>query len=63
MRSLWLNFEITTVIDDAQFAKSLSALLEQYLSQSDKIDIAKWKKRPIWQRVVERLFYFFAPLL
>lgn len=63
MRSLWLNFEITTVIDDAQFAKSLSTLLEQYLSQSDKVDIEKWKKRPIWQRIVERLFYFFAPLL
>ena len=63
MRSLWLNFEITTVIDDAQFAKSLSQLLKQYLSQSEEINIQKWKKRPIWQRVIERLFYFFAPLL
>jgi len=63
MRSLWLNFEITTVIDDAQFAKSLSTLLGQYLSKSDKVNIEKWKKRPIWQRIVERLFYFFAPLL
>jgi cardiolipin synthase A/B len=63
MRSLWLNFEITTVIDDGQFAKSLSILLEQYLLKSDKIDITEWNKRPIWQRIVERLFYFFAPLL
>ena len=63
MRSLWLNFEITTVIDDAQFAKSLSQLLKQYLSQSEEINIQKWNKRPIWQRVIERLFYFFAPLL
>jgi cardiolipin synthase A/B len=63
MRSLWLNFEITTVIDDGQFAKSLSILLEQYLLKSDKVDITEWNKRPIWQRIVERLFYFFAPLL
>ncbi|WP_432804747.1 hypothetical protein, partial [Escherichia coli] len=22
-----------------------------------------WLKRPLWQRVAERLFYFFSPLL
>ena len=63
MRSLWLNFEITTVIDDAEFAKSLSVLLQKYLSNSDKINPKEWNQRPIWQRIVERLFYFFAPLL
>ncbi|OCG30012.1 cardiolipin synthase [Gilliamella sp. Choc4-2] len=63
MRSLWLNFEITAVIDDAEFAKSLSQLLQKYLSQSDEITFDDWKKRPIWQHIVERLFYFFAPLL
>ncbi|NUF50015.1 cardiolipin synthase [Gilliamella sp. ESL0250] len=63
MRSLWLNFEITTVIDDAEFAQSLSILLQKYLSHSDKISTEKWNQRPIWQRIVERLFYCFAPLL
>ncbi|MCX8737939.1 cardiolipin synthase [Gilliamella sp. B2824] len=63
MRSLWLNFEITTVIDDAEFAQSLSNLLQKYLAQSDEVNIETWKQRPIWQHVVERLFYFFAPLL
>lgn len=63
MRSLWLNFEITTVIDDAEFARSLSILLQKYLSQSDPVNVSEWKKRPIWQHIIERLFYFFAPLL
>ncbi|OCG59283.1 cardiolipin synthase [Gilliamella sp. Nev5-1] len=63
MRSLWLNFEITTVIDDAEFANSLADLLQKYLSNSDQIKAEKWNQRPIWQRVTERLFYFFAPLL
>ncbi|MWP60796.1 cardiolipin synthase [Gilliamella sp. Pas-s25] len=63
MRSLWLNFEITAVIDDAEFAQSLSILLQKYLSHSDKISTEKWNQRPIWQRIVERLFYCFAPLL
>ncbi|OCG15735.1 cardiolipin synthase [Gilliamella sp. WF3-4] len=63
MRSLWLNFEITTVIDDAEFANSLADLLQKYLSNSDQIKAETWNQRPIWQRVTERLFYFFAPLL
>jgi cardiolipin synthase A/B len=63
MRSLWLNFEITTVIDDAEFANSLADLLQKYLSNSDQIKAKTWNQRPIWQRVTERLFYFFAPLL
>lgn len=63
MRSLWLNFEITTVIDDVEFAKSLSVLLKKYLSNSDKVKTEEWMQRPIWQHIVERLFYFFAPLL
>ena len=63
MRSLWLNFEITTVIDDAEFAQSLFSLLQGYLAKSEKVNIEIWKQRPIWQRIVERLFYFFAPLL
>lgn len=63
MRSLWLNFEITTVIDDKEFAASLYALLQDYLANSDPVDIDMWKKRPFWQHIIERLFYFFAPLL
>ncbi|KES14360.1 hypothetical protein GASC598B02_002660, partial [Gilliamella apicola SCGC AB-598-B02] len=53
MRSLWLNFEITTVIDDAEFAQSLFSLLQGYLAQSEKVNIEIWKQRPIWQRIVE----------
>lgn len=63
MRSLWLNFEITAVIDDAKFANSLSSLLQSYLACSEKINAQIWKKRPFWQRISERIFYFFAPLL
>ncbi|KES14221.1 hypothetical protein GASC598B02_002100 [Gilliamella apicola SCGC AB-598-B02] len=53
MRSLWLNFEITTVIDDAEFAQSLFSLLQGYLAQSEKVNIEIWKQRPIWQRIVD----------
>ncbi|XKM14000.1 cardiolipin synthase [Orbaceae bacterium ac157xtp] len=63
MRSLWLNFELTTVIDDTLFADELNQLLNNYLAQSEPIAIKEWEKRPFWQHIIERLFYFFAPLL
>lgn len=63
MRSLWLNFEITTVIDDTEFANNLKKLLQKYLIQSKQIPLTTWLKRPFWQHIIERLFYFFAPLL
>ncbi|WP_392564489.1 cardiolipin synthase [Orbus wheelerorum] len=63
MRSLWLNFELTAVIDDTEFANALNDLLQSYLKNSDLIDFSVWQKRPFWQHIIERLFYFFAPLL
>lgn len=63
MRSLWLNFELTTVIDDTEFAQNLGKLLSQYLKSSEQILPEQWNKRPFWQHIIERLFYFFAPLL
>ncbi len=63
MRSLWLNFEITLVIDDAGFGNDLAAVQDDYISRSRLIDARLWVKRPLWQRIVERVFYFFSPLL
>lgn len=63
MRSLWLNFEITLVIDDDDFGSNLAQVQKDYLSRSRLIEARLWSKRPYWQRIVERLFYFFSPLL
>ncbi|MFT4466059.1 MAG: cardiolipin synthase [Sodalis sp. (in: enterobacteria)] len=63
MRSLWLNFEITLVIDDDDFGSDLERVQEDYLARSRLIKARVWSKRPYWQRIVERLFYFFSPLL
>lgn len=63
MRSLWLNFEITLVIDDAGFGGDLAAVQDDYISRSRLLDARLWAKRPLWQRIAERLFYFFSPLL
>ncbi|WWO97612.1 MAG: cardiolipin synthase [Candidatus Dasytiphilus stammeri] len=63
MRSLWLNFEITLVIDDNNFGNDLSFIQENYINSSRLIDVNSWLGRPYWQRILEQLFYFFSPLL
>lgn len=63
MRSLWLNFEITLVIDDDGFGSDLACVQEDYIARSRLMDETKWQQRPYWQRIVERLFYFFSPFL
>ncbi|MBK4713922.1 MULTISPECIES: cardiolipin synthase [Tenebrionibacter/Tenebrionicola group] len=63
MRSLWLNFEITLVIDDDGFGSDLAAVQDDYISRSRLVNARQWLNRPLWQRIVERLFYFFSPLL
>ena len=43
MRSLWLNFEITLVIDDAGFGGDLAAVQDDYISRSRLLDAAVGK--------------------
>ncbi|MBC8950799.1 MULTISPECIES: cardiolipin synthase [Xenorhabdus] len=63
MRSLWLNFEITVVIDDEHFGNDLTLVQQNYIMRSTLLENNKWEKRPVWHRILERICYFFSPLL
>ena len=63
MRSLWLNFEVTLVVDDDGFGTDLACVQADYIARSRLLDASRWNRRAWWQRIVERLFYFFSPLL
>ncbi|PMH46715.1 cardiolipin synthase [Vibrio sp. 10N.286.49.B3] len=63
MRSLWLNFEVTLAVDDAEFTKEMYWLQQSYIDQSYAIDHQEWEKRDLSNRFFERLFYLFNPLL
>ncbi|WMY95580.1 MAG: cardiolipin synthase [Arsenophonus sp.] len=58
MRSLWLNFEITIVIDDERFGNHLTLIQKDYIARSIALIHKNWKKRPLWNRLVERICYF-----
>ncbi|WP_105901940.1 cardiolipin synthase [Vibrio gangliei] len=63
MRSLWLNFELTLVVDDDGFTKELYWVQENYLQQSTLISKEEWAQRTFGHRMLERIFYLFNPLL
>ncbi|SQK75064.1 Cardiolipin synthase [Tatumella ptyseos] len=63
MRSLWLNFEVTLVVDDGDFGNDVDLVQQDYIERSTRLSGAEWAKRSYWRRILERLFYFFSPLL
>lgn len=63
IRSIWLNSEITLLIDSKKFNKDLEKIQRDYILHSQLLDPQKWENRPYWKRIIERLFYFLSPLL
>lgn len=63
MRSLWLNFEVTMAVDNLEFTHKLSKLQQSYIADSEPVDKVKWEKRSVRNKLVERFFYMFSPLL
>lgn len=63
MRSLWLNFEVTLAVDNAEFTQQLSWLQQQYIADSHPVDAKTWHDRPIANKLFEQFFYMFSPLL
>ena len=62
-RSLRLNFEISLIVYNIDFASKLQTLIESYLAQSDYIDPGTWAKRPHWQHYLENAAHLASPLL
>ncbi|MGO4999024.1 cardiolipin synthase [Oceanisphaera sp. W20_SRM_FM3] len=62
-RSLWLNFEMTVLVDDGQAMGELLQLADDYLSETRKVSWQEWRNRPFRQRLQENLFYLLSPLL
>ncbi|MCW9709685.1 cardiolipin synthase [Avibacterium sp. 21-586] len=63
MRSFMLNLEVTMVVEDQTFANEVTLLQENYRQNSSLLTPEYWMNRPVYQRVIERLFFLFSPLL
>lgn len=63
MRSFWLNFEVSLIVDDPEFTEQLSCVLNGYLEQSSPVNLDEWQQRSWRHRFTERFFSMFSPLL
>jgi cardiolipin synthase A/B len=62
-RSFLLNFEVSVLVYDVDFAGELEALCRIYERQSELLSAEAWRARPAWQRLAENAADLAAPLL
>jgi cardiolipin synthase A/B len=54
-RSMELNEENVVGIADPGFAAAIMAGMEADFALSREVTLEEWRRRPVWQRVLERL--------
>ncbi len=62
-RSFDLNFEVSVVVYDTDFASRLRMLQRSYVSQSRRVNAELWQLRPWWRRLSENAAGLLTPLL
>jgi cardiolipin synthase len=62
-RSLWLNFELTTIAYDNDLARAIHERQQNYISGCSYVDPEKWRRRPLHQKLASDIAQLFSPLL
>ena len=62
-RSFRLNFEVTAIIVDKDFAKEMQAMFERDFAHAEPIDPDELQKKPFWWRLGVNLSRLAAPVL
>jgi cardiolipin synthase A/B len=62
-RSFRLNFEVTALIVDREFAARMKAMLESDFAHAEPIDPAEFDQKPFWWRLGVNLSRLAAPVL
>jgi cardiolipin synthase len=63
MRSIWLNFEATLMVDDENFCTDVLAIIDQYANESHRLLLSEWRTRPYVKRFMENVAQLASPLL
>jgi len=63
MRSFWLNFELTLLVPDEDFASYVAWMQTGYIEESVPMDGTAWRERPVARRLIENLARLLGPLL
>jgi cardiolipin synthase len=54
-RSMELNEENVVGIADRDFARAMAEGVEGDVARSKEVDLEQWRRRPVWQRALERI--------
>jgi len=63
IRSFALNFEVNLLLYGAQVTERLRAEQRRYIAGSVRLTRAQWRKRPVVQKLLEKLAKLLSPLL
>lgn len=62
-RSFDLNFEVNTIVYDSEIALQLKNQFFNDMEDAEELDSEKWKNRPKWIQLLERILHLFSPLM
>jgi cardiolipin synthase len=62
-RSFETNDEITLGILDAATTRRLDAVFERYVPRCTEIKLEQWRKRSLWHKFIDNVFYMFNEVL
>ncbi|MES2527267.1 MAG: cardiolipin synthase [Bdellovibrionota bacterium] len=62
-RSMYINFEITTVSSDSDYIESLTRMLENDLKESEVVTMESFRRKSLPKKIVERAANLLAPIL
>jgi cardiolipin synthase A/B len=62
-RSFDLNFEVNAIVYDSEVAGELRDIFYDDLKDAEKIDLAVWRKRPVYKQFFEKTARLVSPLL
>jgi cardiolipin synthase len=63
LRSFDLNFEVSTLIYDAEIANQMAETFFEDLKDAERIDPEKWENRPLWRRMAEQVIRLTSPFM
>lgn len=63
MRSFYLNLEVSLAVYTPDTVAAIRTLLDDYLEQSEAVELKKWEQRRRLQRFIERCARLVSPLL
>ena len=62
-RSFETNYEITLGILDEAMAAEMDALFEKHVPDCREVELEKWRKRGLWHKLKDNVFYIFNEML